>query len=80
MPRKADPGNYYIGKVCPKHPELAGLRLRHPNFQCVQCGRDQSKAKYIKRKEKEGVVPEGQIVADMALHRSLVLSRSKKWA
>lgn len=28
--------NQYIGKVCPKHPELKGLRSR-PSYRCVKC-------------------------------------------
>jgi len=31
--------NQYIGKVCPKHTELKGLRSR-PSYRCVKCMSD----------------------------------------
>lgn len=41
--------NQYIGKVCPKHPELKGLRSR-PSYRCVKCMSDyQSQRMRVKR-------------------------------
>lgn len=41
--------NQYIGKVCPKHPELKGLRSR-PSYRCVKCMSDyQSQRMRLKR-------------------------------
>lgn len=41
--------NQYIGKVCPKHPELKGLRSR-PSYRCIKCMSDyQSQRMRLKR-------------------------------
>lgn len=41
--------NQYFGKVCPKHPELKGLRGK-PSYRCTRCVADyQSKRSKLKR-------------------------------
>lgn len=39
--------NRYIGKVCPKHPELGGLRLKSGG-KCLGCKRERERDKHVK--------------------------------
>lgn len=39
MPKPANPELRYLGSLCARHPELAGLRQKS-NSSCIQCSRD----------------------------------------
>ena len=68
MPKKANPANRYVGKICAKHPDLNGLRLR-VNSTCLQCGRDSSNSRRLRKMAEEGRAPAPRYNAEEALQR-----------
>ena len=58
-----------IGKPCPNHPELLGLRTA-ANYTCVECGRLASRARYAAKRAAAGKSPRALFSPEDAAERN----------
>lgn len=68
MPKAPSPENRYQGKVCSKHPELNGLRIK-ANSTCVQCSRDACNAIRLAKQAAAGIAPKVFYTPEQAAER-----------